>query len=449
MKYTLKKEHCTDLQNEYEVQLSAEEVQEKLDSIYGFLAMQTGVDIMNNSPRDGLKKRYGDKLNEEIANCLANQCADKIIAEEGLSAALEPTFLGIGAFKEDEEFTFLADIHLKPILELTSYGAIDLPAAENQASDQDVECYIQRILKDKAKFVSDKKCERAQDSAVVIIKMDTKKCGMQVNALTSDRRQYRIGEGMLPDEFDKQLVGMKRGEEKDFSFVITSKNFLSIDVDEQMDVHLTLIDIIVPEVPTLCDEWVKENVPGAHSIESFKNLVRSNIKQQSETHYAQTINAVAASVLAKRLPDEDLPEIYYEYTRSGLLQNFSAALAKSGYEKESFYEAQGTTEQQFMVDMMMRAKDVVREGLALDSFAKHFGITIDSDDISMALNAIQAGDEDSVYKMLEMNGRLYQLREMAIRNKARKVLIEQANYVARDAVQRKVFLLFFRQKHCW
>lgn len=433
MEYTLRKEHCTDLQNEYEVTLSAEELSEKVDAIYGFLAMQTGVDIMNSSPREGLKRRYGDKLNEEIANCLANQCADKIIAQEGLSAALEPTFLGLAAFDEDADFTFLADIHLKPILELASYDPIDLPAAENQATEKDIDRYIQRTLKDKAKYVSDESVDAVKDNAVVIIKMDTKKCGMQVDALTSDRRQYQVGCGMLPKEFDKQLIGMKRGQEKDFSFVITSKNFLSIDVDEQMDVHLTLLDIIAPKVAELTDDWVKENVPGAYSIESFKELVKNNIQQQSEAHYSQVINTAAASALAKRLPDEDLPEIYYEYTRSGLLQNFSAALAKSGYEKESFYEAQGTTEQQFMIDMMMRARDVVREGLALDSFAKHFEITIDDDDINMALTAIQAGDKDSVFKMLEMNGRLYQLYEMATRNKARKMLVESANYIARVA----------------
>ena len=48
------------------------------------------------------------------------------------------------------------------------------------------------------------------------------------------------------------------------------------------------------------------------------------------------------------------------------------------------------------------------------------------DDVAQALWRISPGKEDEVKKMLEMNGRTYQLQEMALRSKARSYLIETA-----------------------
>ena len=136
---------------------------------------------------------------------------------------------------------------------------------------------------------------------------------------------------------------------------MTSKNFLGLDVEETMDCVLRVSRIVKKDTPDVTDAWVKENVPGAHDVESFYALVRRNLTEQARGDYDRIKEESAAHALSQRLPEAEVPEEYCNYARSGLLQNVSAALSLQGLTEEEFLTAQGTTESQFMIQMGMRA----------------------------------------------------------------------------------------------
>ena len=426
MDYRLCEPDGDNLSKRFEVILSAEEVRGSVDEIYAFLAMQVGIDYIATKPKDGLRKRFGDDLDERIATCLANQCADRIIAQENLSAALEPLIDFGMDFSDDAEFAFEATVFLKPDVELSSYDPVQVPIPDFAVSDEQVERAVQSIVEGRARYIEDECAKRVDETTKNVITVDTKKCGMQVQALTVDGIVYQIGDGMLPASIEERLIGMAPGNTEEFSFTVTSKNFLGLDVEETMDCVLSVSSIVKKETPEVTDAWVKENVPGAHDIESFYALIRRNLTEQARSEYERIKGESAALALSKRLPELDLPEDYYTYTRAGLLQNVSAALSVQGLSEEEFFTAQGINSSQFMIRMGMRAKEVLRQGLALDALAKHFGMEATDEDIAYALWKMSPGKEDEARKMLEMNGRTYQLREMALRSKARAFLVETA-----------------------
>lgn len=410
----------------YDVTLDEEETKQLVGEIYVFLAMQTGVDYIANQPKDALRKRFGDDLDERVASCLANQCADKIIACEGLAAALEPVVEFASDLVEGEGFNCGVVICLKPDVELSSYEPVTVTLPKPQVSEEMVERELLSMAERYTPYSEDEQAEKATPETKNVITINTEKCGMNVSALTADGVIYQIGEGTLPQEVDDQLEGMAPGEEKQFQFTITSKNFLGLDVDEVMDCMLRLDKIVTKKVPELTDGWVCEHIPGAHSIESFRETVRANLLHWAQEDYGRAKEEFVSSSLASRLPEFELPEVYYEYTRAGLLQNVSAALDRQQMSKEDLYAAQGVTESEFMLQMRARAKSVLLQGLAFDAYARHEGIEPTDDDIFQALRGISPGKEEETRKMLEMNGRTYQLKEMATRAKTRSLVMSQA-----------------------
>ena len=164
-------------------------------------------------------------------------------------------------------------IHLKPALELSSYDAVALPLPEPDVTDAMVDKEIQALVKERSRFVPDKEAQIVTDRTVNVVTLDTKKCGMQVDALTATKMMHQVGDGRLPSEIDEQLLGMSCGESKEFVFTITSKNFLGLDVQESMNCSLAVDSIVKKEVPELTDAWVKDNIPGAHSAYSLRALV--------------------------------------------------------------------------------------------------------------------------------------------------------------------------------
>lgn len=247
---------------------------------------------------------------------------------------------------------------------------------------------------------------------------------MQVLPLTYSDMFYQLGSKRLPEEIEQQILGMRPGETKTFSYELTSKNFLGLDVDEKMDTELTVSKIVKKETPEVTDEWVKDNIPGAHDVESFEKLVEENVTSHARADYEKLKVEAASSALAKRLPTFEVPDMYYDYVRAGLLQNVSAALDRQGMSKEELYSAQGITEDQFMIQMKVRAQEVLRQGYALDALARHEKFEASEKDLEQAAATISPREKDKVRKMLEMNGRTYQLREMATRMKARAFMVE-------------------------
>ena len=419
------------LTRRYNIEISAEEARNLVDEIYVFLAMQTGVNFIVDQPKEALEKRFGSDLEQRVASCVANQCADKLIAQEGLAAALEPEViqlpnLGNLARSDAQSVSFSVAIHLKPILELSSYDAVELPLPEPDVTDAMVDKEIEALVKARSRFVPDEETKIVTDRTVNIVTLDTKKCGMQVDALTAAKMMHQVGDGRLPSEIDEQLLGMSCGESKEFAFNITSKNFLGLDVQESMDCILVVDSIVKKETPELTDTWVKDNIPGAHSEESLRNLVEYVVGERLESEYRRVKEESTVSVLARRLPDFTVPGEYYDYARAGLLQNVSAALNRQDMTEDEFFAAQGVNVSQFMAQMHARAAEILRQGLALDSYAVHEGIEVTDDDRWEALRNIAPGKEDQARKMLEMNGRTYQLEEMALRAKTRRAVAEAA-----------------------
>ena len=108
------------------------------------------------------------------------------------------------------------------------------------------------------------------------------------------------------------------------------------------------------------------------------------------------------------------------------MQNVSAALNRQDMTEDEFFAAQGVNASQFMAQMHVRATEILRQGFALDSYAIHEGIEVTDDDRWEALKNIAPGKEDQTRKMLEMNGRTYQLEEMALRAKTRRAVANEA-----------------------
>ena len=427
MEYRVRDAEGDRLQKLIEAELAVDETEARVEEIYAFLAMQMGLDYVANQPKDALKKRVGADLDERVGSCLANQLADEVIKREGLAATLEPVVESASGTEPGEAFSCTVRIYLKPELELSSYDPVTLPLSDPEITEDMVDRALATLVDERARLVADEDAQEVGESSICRISMSTTKFGMRVAALSAENMTYQIGQGTLPPEIERELLGMKPGEEKSFSVTITSKNFLGLEVEEPMECTCSVKQILKKETPEVTDEWVRERIPGAYDVASFREMVRQNLEDRAQANFARVRDEACAVALAARLPEElDLPEVHYEYARAGLLQNVSAALSREAMAKEDLFAAQGVSESQFMLQMRTRAAAILRQGLALDALARHEGLALEPADISRALRSISQGDEGQTMKMLEMNGRTYQLREAALRAKARTLLAERA-----------------------
>ena len=77
--------------------------------------------------------------------------------------------------------------------------------------------------------------------------------------LSTEGRTYLTGMGLMPEDFEKHLIGMNVGETKSFSFDLPGMN--ADDKGDTVDCTVTVKEMQKKVVPAIDDEWVAKNLP--------------------------------------------------------------------------------------------------------------------------------------------------------------------------------------------
>ena len=131
------------------------------------------------------------------------------------------------------------------------------------------------------------------------------------------------------------------------------------------------------------------------------------------------------AVLLERVTDE-APQAMVEQEEQELLQEFFQQLQRSGQTYDAYLKAQGLTADQVKDDIKEQAAEVVKQSLALDAWARHFGITCDESDIQAEFIKASADEWERLYESWKKTGRLHLVREGVLRTKAMEAAVEGA-----------------------
>jgi FKBP-type peptidyl-prolyl cis-trans isomerase (trigger factor) len=93
---------------------------------------------------------------------------------------------------------------------------------------------------------------------------------------------------------------------------------------------------------------------------------------------------------------------------------------------KQYIEQQGEDEKSFQMQMMMQAREVMTQGLSLDALARHKGFVVEDADLEAVYELMAPGHASEVREQYEKTGKMYFIRENALRNKTNRWLVETA-----------------------
>jgi len=262
---------------------------------------------------------------------------------------------------------------------------------------------------------------------VFAIKTNYKDDDEPIANLTAERRFHQIGKGFLPDGFDEALIGMKPGDSRTFDFELPVSYGEDNTPDETRTVTTTidLLQIDKRVVPAITDAWVKANMPEAKDVDGLRAMMHAQGMEFKTREQQKMELYAAASALAERFQGTIADEIY-EFTRSDILANLVEQLRQNGATLEQYMQEMGMEQQQFSMMLMMQVRETLRQGFALDALARHLKLSISEADLADTISRLAPGNEERMRAEFEASGRMYMLKEAAMRTKANKMLLETA-----------------------
>jgi trigger factor len=427
----VKKKETSDGKIELRITASPDKVSEAIRFADFQLAMQNGI-----SPQDH------DKLNaavrEKVGEAYYNSFIDFQVMQFLAPFAVTQEKLGIIGLPQvttsgvtvtpGKELSFTAVVTPKPTYEINDFSPVKIQLPQVKVEDAEIDQQLVLLAENYVTYEKeDDRPVRDGDNLTFSIKAVDGK-GDEVKALTADRRAYTLGQNFLPKEFDEGIVGMEVGETRTFD--VTSADFKRSDLDdpektETFTFTVTVIELQKRVIPAITDAWVQKNIPGASTVPELREEIRKQGLTRREQELENMKSFLAASELAKRFKGS-IPDELYELTRDDILRNLQQNLQAQGKTLQDFIKEQAGGDQQFSMQLMLQTREVLTQGFSLDALARHLELEVDDDDVKETFRVMAPGHEREAQMEFELTGRMYQIHEGALRNKANKWLVENA-----------------------
>ena len=179
------------------------------------------------------------------------------------------------------------------------------------------------------------------------------------------------------------------------------------------------------ETPKLTDQWVKAHTDDFNSVEELLIFIRYNMYRDNREVQQLADQNVVCAELATRLVEE-LPQDLVDQSIHAATMRLEEMISRNGMTIDQFCKQRGITQEKLYDDVRERAIQSLREDSALEAYADHANLKLEAEDFY----AIIPGDsiEDKAYKrrQIELDGRLAQMEEYALKTKALKEVMENA-----------------------
>ena len=361
----------------------------------------------------------------EIGEFLMPFAVDKF----GALPAIPPSVVVEGAVKRGSTVDLKVSFLKKPEYELTSYEPVEFTIVKNKIGDAQVDEQIEIIANNAATFEATDATE-VTDGDFLKIAITAKENGKEVESLCTDGRTYAIGKKLMPKSFDEALIGMKVGEEKSFTIDLAQDTPADSSFIRPLDCVVKILEVQKMIIPAINEEWLKENAPFYPNMDAMREDIKSRMLEQNEEDFAGRQMDMAAKELAKRFKGTIADEIY-EHMHKQLISNIRSHVQSQGLDFNEFIESQGG-QQNFSMTLMVQAREMLREGYALEALFRNKKLVVKEEDTMAACHEMNPQEPEWFYKQSLDAGRGWAIREASERMCASKYLINTARITIQD-----------------
>lgn len=314
-----------------------------------------------------------------------------------------------------------------PVYELDSYEPVEVIRPVYKVTDDMVEAKIKQIVEQAPKDYVETKRMVAGPKDVIKISIHVDKDGEAIEGLCNDEQLFTLGGGTMPIGFDRNVVGIKVDETRQFDFD-------GPDLDDPQakecpyHAKVTLLAIMREVEPELTDEWVSKKILLCKTVEAFRDRTRKQLEKEAASMEEAELIERAANALTTRFHGR-IDDAWYESTRDDMVRTYEEQAKQQGTTLDGMLKSQGMDKEQFNMMMMLQVREVLQQGFSLDAWARHYGLEATDDDVIHVADMMSNGRGKLMIDNLTEAGeeeQLKGLRMAALRYVANKDVLEKA-----------------------
>ncbi|MFP3927810.1 MAG: trigger factor [Desulfobacteraceae bacterium] len=418
------------------VEVEADEVDRRINEAFRELGKKVSIPGFRPGkvPLGILEGRFSKEVLSDVTRDLVNETLPKAL-EEAQTFPLDMPVIENEPAKRGESFRYSAVMEVRPSFELNDYLGLEVQKEAPKVTDEDVEAQIEQIRRSRGELVSVEEDRGVQEEDYVVIRYQGLEDGEPIEGLSAEDHVVRVGAGEFHPEFEKRLVGLKKGEETSISLDFEDDYRNPKLAGKHVDFQVKIEDIKSMKLPPLDDDFARSLGSGMDSVEDLREEVRHGLTRREEQRVDQELKTRLINKVAETVEFE-LPESLVEQELSGAVERVRQNLEGQGVSME----ASGLEEGKLREELRPAAEYRVKRMLVLAQIANREDIRVTEEDISRTFLDLGArtGQEAAVLrKFYEENNMMDGLKDRLLEEKTLNYLVDNAKVKEVESVYKE------------
>ena len=378
-------------------------------------------------PKEILKRQFGKAIFGEVLDKVLKDTSTKALEENKIKPAGQPK-IDLKTYGEDKDLEYVISVTELPKIDIKSIENIKFNEYNVKIDSKETDKRIKEIAKTQKNFKEVESTTKAYEGDLVIFDYKASIDGKDFKGNEGKNTQIEIGKDLFIKGFDKQLIGVKKSDDKNVE-VKLPENFPEKElVNKNAIFNCKIISVKKPEETKINDDFAKNL--GAKDLNNLKELISKQINDE----YKNSLNTLSNKEILDQIDKmkiDAIPENLIEQEIQILSQNMKEDEAKI---KNKEFEQQ--------------AKKRIKAGLILNEFGEQNKIKVTEQEIQSEIQKqlrMMPGQEKMLQEYYKNNpavlgnlrGQLYEekiLKEIKLKAKSnlKEITKEQAEKLLKE-----------------
>lgn len=336
------------------------------------------------TPRGVLERLYKKDVNADVTGKLIQDAYVGALKETELKVVGSPT-VDPPELAATGDYCFDAAVEVQPEIADIDFTGLKLKKTLYKASDEEVDVQIQMMQKNLAKREPIDEARPAQAGDFVQVDYEGFKDGKPFEETKkTENFVIKLGDGHISEDFDKGVIGMNSGDEKEITASFPEDYFNKKLAGHTVDFKVKLNDIRKEVLPEIDDEMAKQLGPFT-TLDEVRDKIRENLTQGYDKRIEQELNEQIFSQILEKVEFE-VPDVMVDYELNGIIADAERSFS---YHNKTFEEA-GISRESLSEKYRETAEKQVRRQLILGQIIQQEKMELGDEDLEKGFEEMAA-----------------------------------------------------------
>ena len=339
------------------------------------------------APRKVIEQNYGDSIffDDAFDHAVSKEYSKFLSENTGVIPVSQPSV---------EENTFTADKGLDVVLKFDLMPEFTLPELSGlkakkkkiEISDEQIKAELESERQSHARFVEEDKTAESGDYVTI----DFTGYVDDVKFEGGEAKDYRIelGSHTFIEGFEDQIVGMKKGEERDIK-VTFPENYHAESLKGKPAVFkVTLKKVERKQLPEVDDKFVADTTE-FETLDEYKKSIKENLEKMADERAERDFEVALLDEISEK-SNIEVPASMIEHEVNHMIEDFEHRLSHQGMNLNAYLEYIGKDLDTFKKEREDDAEKNVKTRLVLQKLISDNNITVTSEELDKTIGEYAA-----------------------------------------------------------